>query len=197
MRKISNMSYKEAIKVALEHKRAFFFERKENYRPSEKTYESFIIGSLLLNNNISILLDALKQQSIKGAGLSSLEITIPDNIQNYFNCECKKIELVSEIFTEVFLEKVEKDDIFYNITKDGDLYKIELTPSEYSSIYFEVARNDNKFTCSLLNSQICISVYSDLKPLTEDVIIGIEKALFKNKEPQLYSTVNLATFYYK
>lgn len=197
MRKISNRSYKEAINVALEHKKAFLFERKENYNPSEKTYESFIVGSLLLNNNISILLDALKQQSIRGAGLSSLEIIIPDSIKSYFNCECTKIKLVSEIFTEVFLEKVEKDDIFYNITKDGSLYKIELTPSEYSSIYFEVARNDNKFTCSLLNSQICISVYSDLKPLTEDVIIGIEKAFFKNKEPQLYSTVNLNTFYYK
>ena len=197
MHKISNRSYKEAVSIALEHKRAFLFERKENYKPSEKTYESFIIGSLLLNNNVSILLDALKQQSIKGAGLSSLEITIPDNIKSYFNCECTKIKLVSEIFTEVFLEKVEKNDIFYNITKDSDLYKIELTPSEYSSIYFEVARNDNKFTCSLLNSQICISVYSDIKPLTEDVIIGIEKALFKNKEPQLYSTVTLATFYYR
>lgn len=143
MYKISNRSYKEAIKVALEHKRAFLFERKENYKSSEKTYESFIIGSLLLNNNISILLDALKQQSIKGAGLSSLEITIPDSIKSYFNYEYTKIELVSEIFTESFLEKIEKDGIFYNITKEGDLYKIELIPSEYSSIYFEVARNDN------------------------------------------------------
>ena len=197
MHKISNRSYKEAVFIVLEHKRAFLFDRKENYKPSEKTYESFIIGSLFLNNNISILLDALKQQSIKEAGLSSLEIIIPDSIKSYFNYECTKIKLVSEIFTEVFLEKVEKDDIFYNITKDGDLYKIELTPSEYSSIYFEVARNDNKFTCSLLNSQICISVYSDLKPLTEDVIIGVDKLLFKNKEIQLYSTIDLDTFYYK
>ena len=184
MYKINNKSYNEAINVALEHRRAFLFERKENYRPSEKTYESFIIGSLLLNNNISILLDALKQQSIKEIGLSSLEITISDSIKSYFNCECTKIKLVSEIFTEVFLEKVEKDGIFYNITKDGALYKIELILSEYASIYFEVARNDNKFTCSLLNSQICVSMYSNTKSLTEDVIIGIEKALFKNKEPQ-------------
>lgn len=197
MCKISNRLYKEAISIALEHKRAFLFERKENYKPSEKTYESFIIGSSLLNDNISILLDALKQQSIKEAGLGPLEITIPDSIKSYFNCECTKIKLASEIFTEAFLEKVEKDNIFYNITKEGGLYKIEIIPSEYSNIYFEVARNNDRLTCSLLNSQICISVYSDIKHLTEDVIIGIEKAFFKNKEPQLYSTVNLATFHYK
>ena len=195
MCKISNRSYKEAINIALEHKRAFFFERKENYKPSEKTYESFIIGSSLLNDNISILLDTLKQQSIKGVGLSSLEITIPDSIKSYFNCECTKIKLVSEILTEAFLEKVEKDNIYYTIAKGRDLYRIQLLFPEYNSIYFEIAKNKGRFTCSLLNSSFHLGIYTSIKLLTEDIIIGLEKLLFKNKELQLYSTVDLAAFY--
>lgn len=195
MYKISNKSYREAISIALEHKRAFLFERKEIYNQNENSNEAFIISSLLLNNNVSILLDSLKQYAITNLNLSLADITVPDSIKYYFNCEYAKIKLVSEILTEAFLEKVEKDNIYYTIAKGRDLYKIQLLFPEYNSIYFEIAKNKGRFTCSLLNSSFHLGIYTSIKLLTEDIIIGLEKLLFKNKELQLYSTVDLAAFY--
>ena len=194
MYKISNKSYKEAISIALEHKRAFLFERKETYNQNENSNEAFIISSLLLNNNVSILLNSLKQYAITNLNLSLADITVPDSIKYYFNCEYAKIKLVSEILTEAFLKKVEKDSIYYTIVKGKDLYKIQLLFPEYNSIYFEIAKNRGRFTCSLLNSSFHLSIYTSKKLLTEDIIIGLEKLLFKNKELQLYSTVDLEAF---